>query len=98
MHTHLLCAAFQVAFISPYFLMGNAAGVAVQISRLYNSGMERLKKEEDWSHVQLAFTCDLWKLAMNKECCMTLHTAQSHTHSGCRGPKPKELEENELQR
>ena len=38
MHTHLLFAAFQVTSISPYFLVGNATGAAVQITPLYNSG------------------------------------------------------------
>ena len=36
MHTHLLSAAFQVTSVSPYFLVGNAVGVALQITRLYN--------------------------------------------------------------
>ena len=67
MHTHLLFAAFQVTSISPYFLVANAADVVVQITRLYNSGVERLKYEEDWPCVRPAFTCDLWKSAMNKE-------------------------------
>ena len=66
MHTHLLFATFQVHSVSPYFLVANAAGAAVQITRLYNSGVERLKNEEDWAHVRLAFTCDLWKSATNK--------------------------------
>ena len=67
MHTHLLSAAFHVNFVSPYFLVGNAASGAVQITRLHNSGVERLKNEEDWACVRLAFTCDLWKSATNKE-------------------------------
>ena len=67
MHTHLLSAAFHVHFVSPYFLVANAVGAARQITRLYNSGVERLKNEEDWAHVQLAFTCDLWKSVTNKE-------------------------------
>ena len=67
MHTHLLSAAFQVTFVSPYFLVANAVGAAVQITRLYNSGVERLKNKEDWPHVQLAFTYDLWKSVTNKE-------------------------------
>ena len=67
MHTHLLFAAFHVHSILPYFLVANAAGVAVQITPLYNSGVERLKNEEDWACVQPAFTCDLWKSAINKE-------------------------------
>ena len=67
MHTHLLSAAFQVHSISPYFLMANAVGVVVQIIRLYNSGVEGLKNEEDWARMWPAFTCNLWKSAMNKE-------------------------------
>ena len=47
--------------------MANAAGAAGQITQLYNSGVERLKNEEDWARVRLAFTCDLWKSTMNKE-------------------------------
>ena len=47
MHTNLLSAAFHVHSVSPYFLVANAAGAAVQITRLYNSGVERLKNEED---------------------------------------------------
>ena len=61
MHTHLLSAIFQVTFVSPYFLVGNGVGVVVQITWLYNLGVQRLKNEEDWSCAQLAFTCDLWK-------------------------------------
>ena len=38
--------------------MGNAVGGAVQIIQLYDSGVERLKKEEDWPHVWPAFTCE----------------------------------------
>ena len=64
---HLLSAVFQVTSISPYFLVANAVGAAIQITRLYNSGVERLKNEEDWPRVQPAFTCDLWKSATNKE-------------------------------
>ena len=30
--------------------------------------------------------------------CPTLHSAESHTHSGCRGPKPRDPKENQLQR
>ena len=67
MHTHLLFVAFQVTSISPYFLAGNAVGAALQIIRLYNSGVELLKNEEDWPHVGSAFTCDLWKSTTNKE-------------------------------
>ena len=66
-HTHLLFAVFQVTFVSPYFLVGNAAGATIQIIWLYNSGVERLKNEEDWPRVRPAFTCDLWKSATNKE-------------------------------
>ena len=47
--------------------MANAAGAAGQITRLYNSGVERLKNEKDWARVRPAFTCDLWKSATNKE-------------------------------
>ena len=36
-HMHLLSAAFQVTFVSPYFSVGNAAGAAIQITWLYNS-------------------------------------------------------------
>ena len=67
MHTHLLSARFQVSSLSPCSFVGNAAGAAIQITRLYNSGVERLKNEEDWQRVRLVFTCDLWKLATNKE-------------------------------
>ena len=67
MHTHLLSAVFHVHFVSPYFLMANATGAAIQITQLYNSGVERLKNEENWARMRLAFTCDLWKSAMNKE-------------------------------
>ena len=67
MHTHLLSAAFHVHSLSPYILVANAAGAAVQITRLYNSGVERLKNEEDWPRVRPAFTCDLWKSATNKK-------------------------------
>ena len=28
MHTHLLSAAFHVHYVSPYFLVANAAGIA----------------------------------------------------------------------
>ena len=42
-------------------------GVAIQITRLYNSRVERLMKEEDWPCVQPAFTCDPWKPTTNKE-------------------------------
>ena len=47
--------------------MANVVGAAVQITRLYNSGVEWLKNEEDWPRVRPAFTCDLWKSATNKE-------------------------------
>ena len=59
MHTHLLSAVFQVTSVSPYSLVANATGAAGQITRLYNSGVERLKNEEDWPRVWPAFTCDL---------------------------------------
>ena len=67
MHTHLLFATFQVNFVSPYFLVAHAAGATIEITRLYNSGVERLKNEEDWARVRPTFTCDLWKSATNKE-------------------------------
>ena len=67
MYTHLLSAAFQVTFVSPYFLVANATGATVQITRLCNLGVEQLKNEEDWPRVWPAFTCDLWKSATNKE-------------------------------
>ena len=67
MHTHLLSVAFHVHSLSPNFFVADAAGAAGQITRLYNSGVERLKNEEDWARVQSAFTCDLWKSATNKE-------------------------------
>ena len=47
--------------------MAIALGAVVQITRLYNSGVERLKNEEDWPCVRTAFTGDLWKSATNKE-------------------------------
>ena len=47
--------------------MANAAGAAEQITWLYNSRVEGLKNEEDLACVRPAFTCDLWKSAMNKE-------------------------------
>ena len=47
--------------------MANAAGAAEQITWLYNSGVERLKNEEDWAHMRPAFTYDLRKSATNKE-------------------------------
>ena len=56
MHTHLLSASFHVRSISPSFLVANAAVAAGQITRLYNSGLEQLKNEEDWARVWLAFT------------------------------------------
>ena len=67
MHMHLLSAVFWVTFVSPCFFVDNVVGAAVQITRLYNSGMEWLKNEEIWPRVRPAFTCDLWKSAMNKE-------------------------------
>ena len=67
MHTHLLFAAFHVHSVSPYFLVANAAGATGQITRLYNSGVERLKNKEDWARVRPVFICDLWKSATNKE-------------------------------
>ena len=48
--------------------MGNAVDAARHIKWLYKSRVERLENEEDWPHVQSAFTYDLWKSAMNKEC------------------------------
>ena len=47
--------------------MANAVVAAGQITRLYNSGLEQLKNEEDWAHVWPAFTYDLWKSATNKK-------------------------------
>ena len=42
-----LCfASYCVTYVSSFF-MGNAIGAAKQITRLYNSGVERLKNEED---------------------------------------------------
>ena len=67
MHTHLLSALFHVHFVSPFFLVANAAVATGQITGLYNSGLERLKNEEDWARVRPAFTYDLWKSATNKE-------------------------------
>ena len=67
MHTHLLSAAFHVHSISSYFLVANVVGALGQITQLYNSGVERLKNEEDWARVRPAFTCDLWKSATTKE-------------------------------
>ena len=67
MHPHLLSASFHVRFVSPYFLVANATSAVVQITQLYNSGVERLKNEEDWARLRPAFTCDLWKSATNKE-------------------------------
>ena len=74
MHTHLLSAAFHVQSVSLYFLVANAVGATVQITRLYNLGVERLKNEEDWPRVRPAFTCDLWKSA-NKQGVFYLHGA-----------------------
>ena len=41
----------------------------VLLYRLYSciTRVEWLTNEEDWPCVQLAFTCDLWKSATNKE-------------------------------
>ena len=47
MHPHLLSASFHVRFVSPSFLVANGVVAAGQITRLYNSGVERLKNEED---------------------------------------------------
>ena len=58
---------FMLILFHLYFLVANAAGAAVQITWLYNSGVERLKNEEDWPCVRPAFTCDLWKSVTNKE-------------------------------
>ena len=65
-HTHLFFAMFQVTSVSPYFLVGNVVGATIKITRLYNSRVEQLKKEENWPRVQLALTCDLWKSVTNK--------------------------------
>ena len=59
MHTYVLFAAFQVTFVSHYFLVGNVVGATLQITWLYNSGMERFKNEEDWPHMRPAFTYSL---------------------------------------
>ena len=67
MHAHLLSVAFHVHSVSPYFLVPNVVGAAVQITRLYNSGVEQLKNEEDWPCVRPAFICNLWKSVTNKE-------------------------------
>ena len=67
MHTHFFFAVFHVFFVSPYFLMGKAVGAALQITRPYNLGVERLKSKEDWPSVRPAFVCNLWKSATNKE-------------------------------
>ena len=48
----LLSTVFHVHSLSPYFLVANAVGVAGQITRLYNLGVERLKNEEDWARVR----------------------------------------------
>ena len=83
MHTHLLSAAFHVHSLSPYFLVANAAGAARQITQLYNSGVEKLKNEEDWARVQPASTCDLWKSATNKEYfTCTAHRVQDKVGGG----------------
>ena len=83
MHTHLLSASFHVHFVSLYFLVANAAVAVGQITRLYNSGLERLKNEEDWARVRPAFTYDLWKSATNKEfCTCTAHWVRDRVGGG----------------
>ena len=62
---HLLSVVFHVTFVFTLFFVGNAMGAAIQITWVYNSGVKWLKKE-DWPRMQPAFTCDLWKSAMNK--------------------------------
>ena len=47
--------------------MGNVVGAAIQITRMYNLSVERLKNEEDCPRMQPAFACDLWKSVTNKE-------------------------------
>ena len=82
---HLLFASFHVRFVSPSFLVANGAVATGQITRLYNSGLERLKNEEDWARVRPAFTCDLWKSATNKEyfiCTGALGAGQSRRGAG----------------
>ena len=66
MHTYLLLGVFCVTFVSPFFV-GKVVDVAIQITQLYNLGVEQLKKEEDWPCVRPTFIFDLWQLAMNKE-------------------------------
>ena len=61
---HCLVGAQHLFYL---FFVVNVVGVAIQITQLYNSRVERLKKEEDWPCVRLAFTCDLWNSATNKE-------------------------------
>ena len=85
MHTHLLFAAFQVTSLSAFSFVGNAVGATVQITRLYNSGVERLKNEEDWARMRLAFTCDLWKSVMRKEYfTSTAHWGAGQSRRGAR--------------
>ena len=38
-------------FCFTLFLVANAVGAAVQITRLYNSNVEQLKNKEDWPRV-----------------------------------------------
>lgn len=65
MHMHLVVVVFLVTSISSYswYVMG----ATIQITRLYNSGVEQLKNEEDWPCIRPAFTCDIWKSMMNKK-------------------------------
>ena len=37
-------------------------------------------------------------VSLHTFCCASLHATRSHTHSRCHGPKPREAEENELQK
>ena len=39
----------------------------LQVSRLYHTGLQSLMKEEMWSVVRPAYTCDLWTSATRKE-------------------------------
>ena len=64
---HLLSAVSCVTSVAPCFCVGNGAGALVQITQLYNSRVERLKKEGDWLRMQPAFTCGLWKSMINTE-------------------------------
>lgn len=50
MHTHLVVALFCVTFFV-FFWVVNVVGAVVHITQLYNLGAERLKKEDNWSHV-----------------------------------------------